>query len=396
MHILYLHQYFCPPGGAGNNRSLELSQAWVRAGHRVTMLTSTAYFPAAHRPQGRRSTFDIGGITVVALNVYYSHMMGFKQRMRAFLRFYRHGMRVARQLQKPDLIYASSTPPTVGEMGRKLARRWGIPFVFETVDVWPDVPIGMGIIRNSLLARWLHARVRRIYQEARLIVALSDGMKEQILSHGIPVEKVVVAYNGTNLLAFPFVERPLRGGLHVVYTGTVGLANDVAVLARLGRLLQDGGVQGVRFTVLGDGNDLERVRQHVALLGVANVQFLPTVPKEEVGQVLALADVGVVTFAPFNVLEANSANKFYDYLSSGLPVLINYEGWQASYLRDWNCGLYSPMGDLETLAGNVVRLLDDPGLRLEMGKNGRRLAEKCFDREQIANELLKKMMEIVS
>lgn len=395
MHILYIHQYFCPPGGSGNNRSLELARAWVQAGHRVTMLTSTAYFPPHSRSGQDLASFSVDGIEVIALDVPYSHLMRFRDRIRAFLQFYRKGKKLAKGLQAPDLIYASSTPPTVGELGRRLARRWHVPFVFECVDVWPDVPIGMGILRNPLLKSWLNARVNRIYHAADRIITLSDGMREQVLSHGINPDKVKVSYNGTSLTAFPHVERPPRAGLHLIYTGTVGLANGLSVLADLSRLLDSRGVTGVEFTVLGGGNDLARVQARVAELGAKHIRFVPSVPKEEVADWLAKADAGLVTFATYKVLEANSANKFYDYLASGLPVLLNYQGWQAAYLRDWNCGLASAMGDLEALADNVQRLLNDPSLRAEMGNNGRRLAETHFDRSRIAADLLAEFTEIV-
>jgi glycosyltransferase involved in cell wall biosynthesis len=96
------------------------------------------------------------------------------------------------------------------------------------------------------------------------------------------------------------------------------------------------------------------------------------------------------------VLEANSANKFYDYLSSGLPVVINYQGWQAGYLDRYRCGLSSKMGDLDALLANVLHLADTPALRLEMGQNGRRLAEDCFDRVQIARGLMQLFETVLS
>lgn len=353
----------------------------------MTVLTSTAYFPDSFDRQSRQE-FELDGVRVVALPVAYAHMMGFGRRVRAFLEFYLGGMQEAKRLSKPVLIYASSTPPTVGEMGRRLSREWGIPYVFETVDVWPDVPIGMGIIRSTLLAGWLNRRVNLIYAEAAHIIALSDGMRDQILSHGVDPAKITVSYNGTNLKAFPFSPRTHQDGLHVIYTGTVGIANGVSVLCDLSLELTKRGVSGVRFTVLGRGNDLDAVKAYVRALGVTNVRFLDQVPKSEVAGMLASADVGIVTFAPFPVLEANSANKFYDYLASGLPVLINYQGWQAHYLKAHHCGLSSKMGDLSGLADNVEWLLRNPESITEMGLNGRKLAEECFDREKIAAELL--------
>lgn len=387
MHILYLHQYYCPPGGAGNDRSQELSRFWAGQGHSITVLTTTAYFPDSYDRSGL-IVLDVEGVQVIALPVSYSHMMGFRRRVTAFLKFFRKGMRAAKRLPKPDLIYSSSTPPTVGEMGRRLARRWGVPYVFETVDVWPDVPIGMGIIKPGFLANWLDRRVNRIYAEAAHIVALSDGMRDQVLSHGVPPEKVTVSYNGTNLRGFPYVEREPREGLHIIYTGTVGLANGLSILAPVSLELEERGLD-VRFTVLGQGNDLEHVQALIRSAGATGIRFLKQVPKAQVPEILASADVGLVTFAPFPVLEANSANKFYDYLASGLPVLTNYEGWQAEYLRSYNCGLSSPMRDgYRALADNVEILLRNPDLRREMGRNGRRLAENVFDRERIARDLL--------
>ncbi len=352
------------------------------------MLTSTAFFPTSRKLQPGTQTFDCDGIQVIALPVGYAHMMPFGKRIRSFLQFYRQALATARQLPKPDLIYASSTPLTVGELGRKLARRWQIPFVFEVVDVWPDVPIGMGIVRNRLLIKWLHRRTDKIYREAAAIVALSPGMKAQILLHGVPPAKVHVSYNGTNLGAFSYVARPPRDTVHVIYTGTVGLANGADVIPRLCERLQALGRTDLRVTIVGGGNDLARVQRQAEALGLRNLQFVASVPKEQVPDLLAGADIGLVTFAPFPVLEANSANKFYDYLASGLPVLINYGGWQAAMLQENACGLSAAMGDLEALVQHVIRLADDPALRRAMGERGRALAESQFDRVQIAGSLL--------
>lgn len=395
MHILYIHQYFCPPGGSGNNRSLELAQAWVAAGHRVTMVTLTAYFPESLKFTEAHRKLNCAGIEVIALNVAYAHLMGFGQRVRAFLQFYRRAGAVCKRLPKPDIIYASSTPPTVGELGRRLSSRWQVPYVFETVDVWPDVPIGMGLLRNGLLARWLDRRTNKIYAAAAAIVALSDGMKDQILRHGVSPSKVHVCYNGTNLQAFAYVARAARAHTHVIYTGTVGRANGAAVIAHACKRLQILGRDDIHFTILGGGNDLENVQRLAADLLVTNLKFVPTVPKEQVADFLASADIGVVTFALFPVLEANSANKFYDYLASGLPVVINYQGWQARYLESYACGLSSDMGDLDGLVDNLLRLADDPQGRQEMGARGRQLAEEKFDRAQIAAAILDLMQSVL-
>ena len=396
MHILYLHQYFCPPGGRGNNRSFELARAWVEAGHAVTFVTSAAYYPAEMQRELPFWEEEVEGMRLLVVNVPYAHGMGFRQRVRAWLNFYRRAMPVGRRLDGVDLIYASSTPLTVGELGRRLSRKLRVPYIYECVDVWPDVPIGMGVVRNPLLIRWLHARTQRIYRDAAEIVTLSEGMAEQILAHPVPKTKVHVLHNGCNLDAFPFQVREAGPVLKVIYTGTVGLANGVDALVRVAAMLRDCGRNDLQFLILGGGNDLDRVKALAKAAHLENLTFLAPVPKEEVAGILNEADIGIVTFAPHPVLEANSANKFYDYLASGLPVVLNYQGWQAEYLRNWACGLAAPMGDDEALLNNILRLADDPALRSSMGRNGRKLVEAKFDRKEIALRLLKRFAQVLA
>jgi len=395
MEILYLHQYFCPPGGSGNNRSYELGSYMKACGHNVTFVTSTAYFPPhyyQHLKPGEVGQLDIEGMRVFVIHIPYSHMMPFRQRIRAFLAFYRKLMQVCKtmRLSQPfDLVYASSTPITVGEAGRKLARRWRCPLVYECVDVWPDVPIGMKILRNPLLIAWLHGKTNRIYRESARIVALSEGMRDQILRHLVPARKVEVIHNGTHPGKFPYRLRPVKEKVEVIYTGTVGVANGLSQLMEAASILQGKGREDIRFTILGEGNELEKVKTRARDLNLQNLHFLARVPKEEVSALLEAADIGVVCFANFKVLEANSANKFYDYLSSGLPVVNNYRGWQGAYLEKWNCGLACDQGDVAAFAANIEALADAPELRQEMGRNGRKLVEAHFDRRNLAARLLR-------
>ncbi len=388
MRILYLHQYFCPPGGSGNNRSYELARAWVRAGHEITILTSPAYFPPTYQQDRPVHEFDLDGIKVVVLKVAYAHEMDFMERISAWLRFFWMARKRMWKWTNVDLVYASSTPLTVGELGRIIHRRKAIPFVFETVDVWPDVPIGMGILKNRMLIWYIRQRTNRIYREAAAVITLSEGMRNQVLSSGVPPSKVHVIHNGTDPLRFPYVERPSRPKILVIYTGTVGIANGLDQLVDAAEAVAQQGREDICFLVVGEGNDLDRVLSYANSKKLTNLTFRKKVPKEEVSDLLASADIGCVCFAPFSVLEANSANKFYDYLSTGLPVVLNYQGWQADYLAKYGGGLSSKQGDFSKWIQNIIRFADDQDYRKAEGKKGRKLIEMYFDRRKLSERIL--------
>jgi len=370
---------------------------WHSEGHRVTVLTSAAYFPPEQRRADKQWEFELSeGLKVLVLNVDYSHEMSFTRRVWAFVKFYRSGLKAAGKIAAPDVIYASSTPPTIGELGRKLSKKWKIPFLFETVDVWPDVPEGMGILKSGPFLGWIHSRMRSIYQSSCAIIALSEGMKSQIQRHGVPGDKIHVVPNGTDVHQFPFLERKHHAGkLECIYAGTIGIANDVSAILRAAKILEDRGRRDIFFTIIGKGNDLKSIKDNLARLGLQNVRLHSPVPKSELSSWLQNADVGLVTFAPYPVLEANSANKWFDYLSSGLPVVTNYQGWQSEWMQTHHCGLSAQQGDDVEFANQIQWMADHPEERVKMGDSGGKMVREHFDRRNLAWRVLDIMKKAV-
>lgn len=393
MKILYLQQLLVLPGSSGNDRSFEFAREWVRRGHEVTVLCSTACFPTSVVSElvGKEPYYlELEGVKIYALNVGYRHMMPFWRRVLAFLRFYLKALKVGKRLRGHDVLLAYSAPLSVGELGRKLAQYHQIPWVFELGDVWPEVPIGMGIIRSAPLIRWLRKRTHKMYESASSVLCFSEGMREQVLAHGGQAEKVSVIHNGVDVDRVPFVRRthvPAKA-IHVVYAGTLGRANGLEQVLQAARYIQDRGRTDLWFSILGEGTERQRLMQLAHQKRLRHLAFVPQIARHEVAAFLAKADIGLVCFAPYPVLEANGATKFFDYLASGLPMVINYEGWQAEYLRAYECGLACPQGDVEAFGRQILHLADRADLREQFGANGRKLAEAHFHRPELAGKTL--------
>ena len=387
MHILYLHQYYCPAGGWGNDRSADFARRWVAAGHQVTVVTTTAYFPPEHSAQRQAYTeLEENGARVEVWRVPYGQQMGLLRRAWAFVQF---ALRLLlRRRRGADVIYASSTPPTVALAGRWLSWRWGVPWVLEVVDVWPTVPLGMGLVRRGLLVRALEVALRGCYRSARHVVALSSGMRDQLVAAEAPADRIVVVENGTDVAQFvPREGARAAGPVRVVYAGAMGRANAVHLLLEAAERV-GAGPQPWVLELYGDGAEREGLAARLHARPLAHVRLHAAVPKAELPAVLAGADVGIVCFAAHEVLQANSANKFYDYLAAGLPVLINYGGWQAQVLAEAGCGLSAPMGDTAALAEQLRRLIGDDALRAQMGRAARALAVARYDRARLSERVL--------
>ena len=110
---------------------------------------------------------------------------------------------------------------------------------------------------------------------------------------------------------------------------------------------------------------------------------------------VAACDVSMVIFADYPILEHNSANKFFDSLSAGKPILLNYSGWQRDIIENNNAGYGCGLYDIEQFVEKVLYLYNCRTTVVKMGKNARKLAERYFDRDTLATKVLCILSDIV-
>jgi glycosyltransferase involved in cell wall biosynthesis len=276
---------------------------------------------------------------------------------------------------------------SVGEAGRRIARKLQVPFIFEVQDVWPDAVYGLGIIQNPILKKILDSFTRRIYQDASAIVALSPDMIPMINRLGDFAGKILVSPNGTDTDMFYPAREKSGERVEFVYAGAIGRANGLESLVRTIQILKKREIKGLHFTILGNGNRYKEVRKLAE--GLEDwIEWIPEVSKQSVPEILRRATIGLVWFAPVKELESNSANKFFDYLASGLPIFLNYGGWQAEVLRDAECGMFVLGNEVEVLADGLIEMASDPVRLRDMGLNARELALREYDREALSRKVL--------
>ncbi|MBK8271062.1 MAG: hypothetical protein IPK83_23215 [Planctomycetes bacterium] len=140
MRLIYIHQYFVTNEGTSATRSYDVSRYLVEMGHEVTMITGVHDQSSLPRMPWYRlfQTHHIDGIRVVACNAYYSNSLNVIWRTWSWLKFAMLATWAAIRVKKPDLIFATSTPPTVGIPGRIAAGLKGIHYIFEVRDLWPE------------------------------------------------------------------------------------------------------------------------------------------------------------------------------------------------------------------------------------------------------------------
>lgn len=394
LRILYLHQHFTLRAGAAPARSHAQARALVQAGHEVTVLCGR-YQGAATGLTGafRRGRRDgvVEGIRVVELDLPYGNALGALARARMFARYALAALAEA-VLGRHDVVFASSTPLSVALPG--IAARWlrGRAFVLELRDLWPELPIAMGVLRNPLVILALRALERLAYASASGVVAVTQGIATHVAERGVDAARIVVVPNGADLDARA-VNAPVtwteRGAVHPVllYAGTIGRANGLEAAVDLAEALQQQGSPW-RIVVVGEGGRKAALQAEAAARGLTTIAFRPALPRAELAELVAGAALGFQCLADVTAFrEGTSPNKLFEYLAAGLPVLVNTPGWVARLVEAEGAGIVVPPGDPQA-AARALDALADPTARAAMGLRARALAER-FDRTLLSRDAVR-------
>jgi len=406
MRILYIHQYFASRKGRTGTRSYEFGRYLAGKGHEVTMITSgvaNAEFPLG--PDGKDGQYEVDGIRILSVaggynDPYMGTRMGGLRRMLKFCGFCRAAVRAGKDEIPPPVVFATHTPLTVGWAGATLARHFGMPFVFEVRDLWPEALVNVGALHNPVAIGLMKRAARRIYREANHIIALSPGIKQGIVQAGIDEEKITVIPNASDLDLFrPDLDgTPSREKLGLgkrfaaIYFGAMGMANGLEYVIEAAKILADRKNKDIVIVLHGDGGRRRKLEEMAHRSKLANVVFSDLVPdKDQIARIVAGCDVCLTIYRAAKE-QTWSPNKMFDALAAGKPVLINVGGWLGETVERNECGLRVDPVRPETLAGALVKLADEPNLCKRMGANARALAEREFDRNRLAAQFEEVLM----
>jgi glycosyltransferase involved in cell wall biosynthesis len=391
MDVLLIHQAFASVDEPGGTRHHEMARHLVAHGHRVTVITGKrSYMTDSVRPAAadRRRILDAYGVEIIRCRSYESWHRSFFRRLLSFFSFMIASTWAGLRVGEVDVVWGTSPPIFQAVSGWLVARIRRARFLLEIRDLWPEFAVATGVLRQPVLIRmstWLEGF---LYRHADTLVVNSPGFVEPVRSRSGRTPQVIP--NGVDPSMFDpgasgqgFRDAHRLGDEFVVlYAGAHGLSNDLGVVLDAAEML--GQQPGIRFVLLGDGKEKPSLVADAERRGLANVLFLPSVPKNEIGDALAAADACLAILKPIEAYKTTYPNKVFDYMAAGRPVLLAIDGVMRRLVEGAGAGVFVSPGDPQALAEAVIRLQEDPDRRAEMGRRGRRTVEQAFDRVKSA------------
>ncbi|EGQ9189868.1 glycosyltransferase family 4 protein, partial [Vibrio cholerae] len=278
-----------------------MAKRFITNGHDVIFVTTSAFLDNGYKFSKGWNELEIESIKLFVFHLPYSNKDSYISRIFKFFNFSIRSTLKALTIQA-DVVLASSTPLTIAIPGIIYSKLKKVPMVFEVRDLWPELPIAIGAIKNPFvikIAKWLELLA---YKSSRRIVGLSPGMCDGIIRSGIESERVILATNSCDTALFDV--DPTIGGIYkaeklsfvgqrklIVYTGTFGIINNVKYMVDLAHAALESNMS-LCFVAIGDGMQKKDVLAYAKEKGVLGINFyvLDPVPKTEIVSLLSAAD----------------------------------------------------------------------------------------------------------
>ena len=406
MNILLLTENFPPETNAAATRIHEKARYWVRWGHTVTVVTSAPNFPDGVLYDGYRNrwyqTEIMDGIRVVRVKTFISPNRGTVGRSFDFLSFWITGLVGALFEARPDVVVGNSPQLLAAAAACGVGAIRRVPFVIELSDLWPASIVAVGAMHHRVPLLLLEVLETYLYRRADAIIALTEGIRVDLISRGIAKDKVAVVMNGADLDRY--APRPrdevlaqawgLGGRFVVGYIGTHGMAHSLTNVLDAADRLRD--VPEIVFLFVGAGAERDMLVAEAQRRGLGNIVFQPVQPKEKLAPVWSLCDIALAHLKNIPLFAGALPTKMFEAIGMGLPiVLATPEGEASRFLGEIGAGVWVPPEDPKSLACAIRALYVDSSARTRFAAASR-AAAPAHSRESRARDTLQVLTRVVS
>jgi glycosyltransferase involved in cell wall biosynthesis len=298
------------------------------------------------------------------------------------------------------VVISSSTYPLDTWVARRIAQFAGARLVHEVHDLWPLSPVELsGMSSWHPFALICQSAEDAAYRHSDAVVSMLPKVHAHMARRGLDLKKLSIVPNGISPEEWSAPPQPLRqdveqaidaarraGAVIVGYAGSMGLPNALDVLLDAARLLAD---RPLRFVMVGDGHERERLAARISAEGLAQVALLPPIPKAQVPAFLAAIDIAYLGWQRQPLYRFGIApNKLMDYMMAARPVLHSVEAGNDP-VAESGCGLTVAPESPEAVARGLRQLAAmSPRERRQFGERGRAYVLKHHAYPVLARQFL--------
>lgn len=390
MRILLLSTYFRPDASANGTIMSKLVDEFVARGHSVTVVTSVPHYDQNRiwPEYSKRLMYSetSGSTRVYRLYTYVARdKSNIAHRVLSYASFTLLSALRCATLRSHDVMLVPSPPLSNGVIADFIGRMRRMPFVYNVQDIWPDVAVRAGILKNPKSIARLTRMENYVYRRAAGITVISEGFRSNLLSKGVPDGKISVIPNFTDTEFITPQVKPnafstangLDGKFVVLFAGNMGFSQGLNSVLEAAKLLEP--VPRIQFLLVGNGAGRESALAQFARTKLGNVRFMPYQPAEILPEMYGAADVCLIPLRRGFASES-VPSKLYTIMAAGKPSIasVDFDSDTASLLNRTGAGLCVEPENPQALADAVMVYFRDDQAKVEAGLRARQCAQTEF------------------
>ena len=403
MKLLLIHQPFATPKDGGGTRHFEFSIRFVQDGNEFEVITSDrGYLTGQQRDREvfRKYSTDYPGLVIVPAFTYRSLHAGKLGRVISLLSFMISSFLKALFAKNVDVVMGTSPPIFQAASAWLVSVLKRKPFLLEIRDLWPEFLVDMGLLKNRLLIslfKWLELF---LYRRSDHILVNSPAYRDYLIGQNVPETKISIIPNGVDPLMFKPDDsgiafrnkHNLNGSFLAVYAGALGPSNDIENIIGAASLLQDH--DDINIVLIGAGIGKDSLENLANQKKLTNVRFVGSLPKCEMPEALAAAEVCLATLRNIRMFKTTYPNKVFDYMAAGRPTILGIDGVIRQVIEDAGAGIFVTPGDSDQLSEAILAMYYNRQECVDMGARARDYVVRNFNRDDQAiafNQLVQRL-----
>jgi len=384
--IIVVNRFYWPDQSATAQMLTDLAEHLARQGNEVVAIASRQRLDGTKVILSRRTEHN--GVHIHRISTILSSKNTLASKMLSFISFYVSAVATLFLLLKPgDIVIAKSDPPMLAIIPWLLSRFRRTKVINWCQDLYPEVAAALGIRwAAGPIGRTLSAVRNRALKHADTNVVISPSMQNHLTEEGIDPTKIHLIHNWCDKRISPVAKDKdtLRQHWHlgdqfvIAYSGNLGRAH---LAGHINTLVESLAEQSqLKMLFIGGGPGMVWLKAQCKRHGHSHVLFKPYQPREELGPILSVADVHLISLHP-DCHSLISPSKYYGILAAGRPIAYigDPDADLAREIGKAKLGLVLNIHHQDRWKEQITQIRQDVIHRHQLGLNARNLYERHYE-----------------
>lgn len=388
MKVLVVCQYYYPEPV----RITDICEELVKRGHQVTVLTDIPNYPMGDIYTGyenrKRRIEKISGVEV---HRCYTIPRKTNVLMR-FLNYHSFSFFSGKYIKKLDkdydvILVNQLSPVMMANAAIKYKKKYNKKIIMYCLDIWPESLCAGGIKKDSLIYKIYFNISKRIYKNMDKILVTSKSFIKY-LSESFDIDEKTFDYlpqYAESLFDKNECKKTPNDTIDLLFAGNIGKAQSIDTIIDAANILKEN--KNLFFHIVGDGQELERLKDKTKKLKLNNVIFYGRKPLNEMPKFYQKADAMLVTLCGDSLISSTLPGKVQTYMAAGKPIIAAANGETLEVINNSKCGFCGAADDSNALANNINTFINYKNKK-ELGNNSYEYYKKYFDKEKFMDKLI--------